>query len=130
MLYLWLYLLSIPLGFLFTSRLVRAKKKYFWYDYFLLFVLPLISLGVLLITQGIVVIFIFLIWTVLGPLFEAMLGYAYIHATGKHLWLYEKFPIFNRTTSWLVVPFWAFCGLGIWAMYQIFTAWFNNLGIL
>ncbi len=117
--YYWIYLFSIPLGFLFTSHFLHYKKRYFWYEYAAVFLLPSFSLFLLYNAVGLKIFFIFLFWSVAGPLLEALVGKTYLGIRGRHLWIYQTMPIFNRTTSWLSVPFWAFAGLGIWAMNRV-----------
>jgi hypothetical protein len=73
--------------------------------------------------RGGVVILVFLAWLILGPFLEATIGYTYLNITGKHLWIYERYGILNRTTSYLSAPFWAFAGLGTWALNELIKIW-------
>ncbi len=119
MTYYWVYLFSIPVGFLLTSHFLHYKKKYFWYEYLAVFMLPLVCLLLLYKSEGNVVISVFVFWSLCGIFLEAMVGMTYLRIRGKHLWVYEKYPLFNRTTSWLAVPFWAFVGSGTWAINRV-----------
>ena len=126
-LYLILYLLSVPIGFLLTAYFLRhnQNKIYFWYDYAALFILPTATFYLLYKNIGPVVIVIFLAWIIFGPLLEATVGWAYLGIRGKHLWVYERYPILNKTSSWLTLPFWAFAGLGIWSVNQLLSSFFR-----
>ncbi|MEK7618045.1 MAG: hypothetical protein AAB410_02770 [Patescibacteria group bacterium] len=77
--------------------------------------------------EGMKIFAIFFFWSIFGPLLEALVGKTYLGIRGRHLWLYEKFPLLNRTTSWLSVPFWAFAGSGIWAMNIVLENFLKNL---
>ncbi len=119
MAYYWFFMLSIPVGFLLTSHFLHYKKRYFWFDYIAIFLLPAVTLILLYRAEGVHVLYIFLFWAFMGPFGESIIGRTYLKILGRHLWIYEKFPIASRTTSWLSVPFWAFVGLGIWATNQV-----------
>ncbi len=77
------------------------------------------AFGLLYFAEGIKVLYVLLFWVVFGPLLEMLVGQTYLALTGRHLWIYEKLPISNRTTSWLSIPFWAFGGLGMWAINRV-----------
>lgn len=117
------YILSVPIGFLFTAHFLRLKKKLFFLEYTLIFLLPFFSAYLLYRIDGVRVLIIFLAWLILGPFLESMIGYTYLWITGRHLWLYERYPVFNRTTSLLSAPFWAFAGLGMWAFNELLKVW-------
>lgn|GEM_PF-2829465 len=71
--------------------------------------------------MGVSVVYVFVIWCVIGPLLEAVVGYTYFNLTGGHLWVYEKCSIFNRTTSMLSIPFWGFAGATFYAVDKLVT---------
>ena len=125
MAYLWIYVLSIPVGYLLTSHFLHYKKKYFWYDYAAIFFLPGTAFGLLYFAEGVKVLYVLFFWVVFGPMIEMMLGHTYLKLMGRHLWIYEKFPFSNRTTSWLSLPFWAFGGLGMWALNRVLDIYFK-----
>jgi hypothetical protein len=102
---------------------LHNDKKYFWYDYLALFILPGYTLYLLYRNVGGIVLWVFFFWVVFGPILEFVVGKSYLNLKGKHLWVYEKLPLFNKTTSWLSIPYWAFAGLGIWAANQVLTQW-------
>jgi hypothetical protein len=52
-----------------------------------------------------------------------MRGGSNLNITGKHLWIYERYGILNRTTSYLSAPFWAFAGLGVWSLNELIKIW-------
>lgn len=118
-LYYFFYILSVPIGFLFTTHYLRLKKKLFFVEYFLIFLLPTASAYLLFKLDGIRVAVVFFSWLILGPFLEALVGYTYLGITKKHLWVYERYAILNRTTSYLSAPFWAFAGLGMWAFNEL-----------
>lgn len=125
MAYLWIYVLSIPVGYLLTSHFLHYKKKYFWYDYAAIFLLPAMAFALLYEAEGKKILYVFVFWVVFGPLLEILVGQTYLSLTGRHLWVYEKLTISNRTTSWLSVPFWAFGGLGMWALNRVLDIYFK-----
>lgn len=104
------YLSACPLIFLLSAKFLRVRKKYFWYEYLALFLLPLIAMVLMSYSIGSAIIWVFFIFCIVGPLIEALAGYTILWMTGKHLWLYESHPIFNRTTSIISIPFWGFAG--------------------
>jgi hypothetical protein len=118
-----IYILSVPAGLLLTSYYLGVKKKLFFAEFFLIFTVPLISSYFLYLYEGGVVILVFLEWFLLGPFLEAIIGYTYLNITGKHLWIYERYGILNRTTSYLSAPFWAFAGLGVWSLNELIKIW-------
>lgn len=118
-----IYILAVPSGLLLTSHFIRLRKKLFFLEFFLIFIIPLISAFVLYLNHGFIVILVFLAWLILGPFLEAILGHTFLNMTGKHLWVYERYTLFNRTTSYLSAPFWAFAGLGTWALNELIRIW-------
>ena len=92
------------------------KKRYFWYEYFGLFVFPLAVTAALAYAAGIIAWVILIVWCVVGPLLESSAGFSYLWLTGRHLWVYERAPLFHRTTSYLIIPFWGFMGVVFWAV--------------
>lgn len=118
-LYYFFYILSVPIGFLLTTHYLRLKKKLFFVEYCLIFLLPTASAYLLFRLDGFRVVLVFFSWLILGPFLEALVGYTYLSITQKHLWIYERYAIFNRTTSYLSAPFWAFAGLGMWAFNEL-----------
>jgi hypothetical protein len=121
--YYFFYILSVPIGFLLTAHFLRMKKKLFFVEYALVFLLPLGSAYFLYKLDGFRVIVVFFSWLVLGPFLEALVGYTYLGITNRHLWIYERYSILNRTTSYLSAPFWAFAGLGMWAFNELLKVW-------
>jgi hypothetical protein len=113
------YVLSVPLGFLLTSKFLHLKKKYFWFEYAAIFLIPTVVLSVMYLTQGKKILVLFFIFCLAGTLAEAVVGYTYLNMTGKHLWVYEKYPIFNRTTSLLSIPFWGFVSVAMYSIQKV-----------
>ena len=110
--------------FLFVNLILLAKtmphkKIFFWYEYIGLFILPLFVVAALAYVHGYTILVIFVSWIVLGPLLESFVGHTYLLLTGKHLWVYQKLPLFNKTTSYLAIPFWAFGGTVFYSVNEI-----------
>lgn len=122
MIYL-IYIISVPIGFLLTSHFIRLRKKLFFVEYLLIFVIPTACAALLYRVDGVRVLVVFFAWLILGPFLEAMIGITYLQMTGKHLWVYERYSIINRTSSWLSAPFWAFAGLGTWSLNEFIKIW-------
>lgn len=93
--YYFFYILSVPIGFLLTTHFLRLKKKLFFVEYSLVFLLPLLCAYLLYIVDGLRVIIVFFSWLILGPFLEALVGYTYLGITRKHLWIYERYSILN-----------------------------------
>lgn len=115
-----LYILAFPLGALISTHVrFRHKREYFWVEYCLFFIPILISAYFLYLQHGVRVVLYFTGGGIVGPFLEAMIGYAYLRATGRHLWLYGKTAIFNRTTSLLSGPYWGAAVLATWALSKL-----------
>ena len=86
------------------------------------YLLSLPMLAVLVITQriGIVVLYIFIISSLVGTLFEWLAGFAYEYVVGKRLWTYHDYTL-NEYTSMLSIPLWGFAGVLLWLAAQVFA---------
>lgn len=119
------YLIFSPIIFWLNASFLSFKKKYFWYEYFALFALPLIVLYFMSLATGYEIILVFVISCLVGPVIEISGGYAIKHFTGKHLWLYESHPIFNRMTSLTAVPFWGLAGTVFYSVDRLIIFFFG-----
>lgn len=95
---------------------MHLKQKYFWYEYVAIFVIPMLVLAIMCWSFGLKMLLAYLLFCVIGPMAEIMVGMTYLKIFGKHLWVYEKFPVFNRTTSLLSIPFWGFVCIVMYMM--------------
>ncbi len=116
-----LFVLFLPLNFLLLSKTMPHKKKFFWYEYVGLFILPVFVVAALSYVHGRIIWTLFFIWLIAGPFFEALVGFTHLFLTGKHLWVYEKLPLFRRTTSYLSAPFWALAGTVFYAVERFIS---------
>ena len=115
----WAYIAFIIIGFYLASRFLHFRKKYFWFEYLAIFLIPSLVLFMMYLSLGLKIIVAFLLFCLIGPLAEIMVGMLYYKVFGKHLWIYEKFPICNRTTSLLSIPFWGFVCVVMYMMQQL-----------
>jgi hypothetical protein len=115
------FVIFLPINFLLLAKFMPHRKSYFWYEYFGLFCLPLLVTVALSYSAGWIAWVIFIVWCIIGPIFEACVGYTYLWLAGKHLWVYERAPLFNKTTSYLSILFWGFAGVVFWAVQRFVT---------
>lgn len=118
------YIISFPIGLLVVSH-IRMPRKYFWFEYWLFFAVPLVAGYWVYTYAGARILLVAMAWMVFGPFLEASIGYTYLTETGKHLWVYERMPILNKTCSWLVIPYWGIAGVGVWALNELIRIGFK-----
>ena len=99
-------------------------KTHFRKDHFefgrYIFLLFFPMLGALLMTFriGWAIIQIFLIFAILGTIFEYFVGKAYHQIVGKRLWTYYQYSI-GKYTSYLSVPIWGLGGVFFYLFAQV-----------
>jgi hypothetical protein len=120
------FLIISPLIFLLSASFLSFKKKYFWYEYIGLFLLPLFIVYLSFFAEGYLMVMVFFSFCVAGPLVEAIAGNVILHFSGKHLWLYEAHPLFNKTTSLVCVPFWGLAGTVFFSVDRLIASLFGK----
>jgi hypothetical protein len=85
------------------------------------YLLSLPTLAVLVTMQriGIVVLYVFITTSLVGPLFEWLAGFTYEYIVGKRLWTYHHYGM-SQYTSILAIPLWGFAGVLLWLVGQLF----------
>ncbi len=95
----------------------KAKHPSHFYlsRYLYLMSMPLLAMIVLYLLSGMTPIRIFIIFALLGPVLEWLIGFAYESVVGQKLWTYHRFAI-SGYTSFLTMPIW---GLGAIIFYYL-----------
>lgn len=119
-----LFIFSMPLGFFITFRFFNFKRGFSWLEFILSFSLPGLALYYLYLQEGAIVLISYFIFCIIGPLAESLVGITYLKLSGEHLWIYERYPLFNRTTSFLSIPYWGFVGTGVLAIEKFLKLFF------
>ncbi len=115
---LTVYGLFITLGFLF-AYLFRTKARGFsWQEYSILFFGPFLGLLYVVYTLGNLPLFIFAIGSIGLTLTEWIVGFIYHKVMGSHLWIYERYSLPGRYTSFLSVPIWGFGAVLLWLIFR------------
>jgi hypothetical protein len=98
------------LGLIFGVWYGRKTKRFELKEYVALLIVPTLTIIWLTFDYGIVIIYIYLLSAVAGFILEWSLGWAYHHALGARLWMYERLSL-SGYTSWLAIPFWGIAGI-------------------
>lgn len=110
----------VILGFILAARYGRSTKKFLWREYFALLVAPAVGLVGLIILFGTKPLFAFITLALIGPASEWLLGFMYHKTLGTRLWLYERYCLPGRYTSWLTIPMWGFAGIFLQLVFEYF----------
>ena len=97
----------------------RSSTTFHLIKYCYLLSLPTLAVFVLMQRVGIVVWYVFVITSFVGPLFEWLAGFSYEYMIGKPLWTYHHYAM-NEYTSILSIPLWGFVGVLLWLVAHIF----------
>jgi uncharacterized membrane protein len=107
------------------DRLYRklTKKKYrinhFAFSrYIYLLLMPIIGVISSWYLVGSSIITIFITFSLIGPFFEWIIGYAYNSIVGQRLWTYHRYAV-NGYTSLLTIPFWGLGGVLFYFLARI-----------
>lgn len=83
--------------------------------YIFLLLPPLLATLLIIFNFGHTPAIIFIIFALIGPVLEWLLGWTYHNFLGTRLWTYHKLNILGYT-SWLTIPFWGFAGITFWLL--------------
>ena len=97
----------------------RSSTQSILLKYCYLLSLPLLAVLVVMQRTGIVVLYVFVITSLVGTLFEWLAGFSYKHITGEHLWTYHRYTV-SQYTSMLSVPMWGLAGVLLWLLARVF----------
>jgi hypothetical protein len=115
-----LYLSFCIVGTALASHYVRHSRRFFWKEYSTILIPILLGLLGLIFLVGIKILWVFLVSCIVVPFLEWCLGWVYRHITGSHLWIYERYALPGRYTSWLTIPIWGGAFVVLWLiMHQL-----------
>jgi hypothetical protein len=103
--------------FIFKAKYKRYHYSFSRYLFFLLF--PLTALLFVLADQGFKILTIFIFFSVIGPILEALAGYSYHMVVGQRLWTYHRHSL-KGYTSVLSAFLWGLGGVLFWLLVEIF----------
>ena len=90
---------------------VKLYKSHFTLGrYLFLLTFPIIGTGLVIYLQGWSLLKIFLIFAMIGPIFEWLVGFSYLQVVGARLWTYRRFTYLGHT-SLLAAPLWGMAGV-------------------
>lgn len=97
------------------------KEHHFTFGKYLFLLLgPLMGTGLLISQGNLVLINVFLTFSIVGTFIEYAIGFFYHGIIGQRLWTYHRYPIGNRYTSFLSIPFWGLGGILFWLLAKVF----------
>ena len=114
------YFLFIAAGFFFAYLYGKKTKRFLWREYIALLAAPLLGIIGLTLFMGIPPLLVFFTGLVVGPLLEWFVGWLYHRVLGIRLWIYERYPLPGRYTSYLTIPMWGFGIVFLWLIVRNF----------
>ncbi|GEM_PF-5351932 len=114
-----IYCLFIILGSLVACLSKPQRQGFSWKEYSILFFGPFAGLIFVIYTLGSRPFFIFLIGSIGLTLVEWMTGFVYHKVMGSRLWIYERYSLPGRYTSFLSVPIWGFGAVLLWLIFRM-----------
>lgn len=115
-----LYLAFCAIGMALAHHYSHHSTRFFWREYLSIIAPVLLGLVGLYFLVGIKVLYVFLFFSFFGPLIEWLFGRVYHSIVGSHLWIYERYALPGRYTSWLTMPIWGAGIVVIWLMFRYF----------
>lgn len=98
----------------------RKTKKFYWSEYFGIVALPSTALVWAVYRIGPIVLYVYLIACIAGPVLEYILGKAYHLTIGKRLWTYKASAL-GGYTSLYVIPYWGLVGVCVVSLVEFFN---------
>lgn len=96
----------------------HLRKNHFLFGRYLFLILfPLTTTFFMMYLQGSSVFKIFLIFGLIGPLFEWLVGFSYYQIMGARLWTYKILTI-DGHSSLLTIPLWGMAGVLFYLISQ------------
>ena len=95
-----------------------VRKHFTFIRYLFLILFPVIGVLVSTFIEGITALKMFLLFSLLGPIFEWCIGYSYRAIVGQKLWTYNRYSI-SGYTSVLTLPLWGFAGILFYYLAKI-----------
>ncbi|MBP6883631.1 MAG: hypothetical protein KBC06_00125 [Candidatus Pacebacteria bacterium] len=81
----------------------------------------IVSVAFITFKEGTPLFITILVFSVIGPFFEWLVGISYSKIVGRRLWTYHRGTI-HGYTSYLAMPLWAFCGAISWIIIKYLVA--------
>lgn len=110
------YLLFVAIGARLAYLYGKNTKIFLWKEYWALMASPMLGVIGLTFFFGIKPIEMFVLGMILLPILEWSTGKAYHAVLGSRLWVYERYPLPGRYTSWLTLPIWGAAMVLLWLM--------------
>ena len=79
----------------------------------------MISYLIVVLRVGASLIYVFLIFSLVGTFLEGLIGYFYHNIVGQRLWTYHRYAL-KGYTSFLSIPIWGLGGAMSWLLAKIF----------
>lgn len=114
------YIAFIFGGFSLAYLYGRQTKRFLWREYIALLTGPLAGVGGLMYFYGAKPLFVFVAGMIFGPVLEWGMGFWYRKVMGAHLWIYERYPLPGRHTSYLTLPIWGAGVVLLWLIVRVF----------
>lgn len=116
---MWLEMVLLKVYYKITGH--HYKQHHFTFGkYAYLLIFPMLSVTYFAFDLGIVLVRIFLAFSILGFISEWLVGFFYHKIVGQRLWTYHKFNV-SRYTSLLSIPLWGLAGVVLWLFVRIFV---------
>lgn len=115
-------ILEVTVLHLYYELILRTKRptRFSWVRYGFLLLVPIISVALIAVREGVVVLNVFVAASLLGAVFEWLIGFFYDTIVGARLWTYHQFGI-TKYTSLLSLPLWGLAGVLFWLLAQVFS---------
>lgn len=111
--------LAFQFHFLITGK--NYKKYHFHFSRYIYYLIAPVTATIFAISQtGIYLLNVFLVFSVIGTLLEALAGFAYHMVVGQRLWTYHRYSLAGYT-SLFSVPLWGIGGILFWLLAKIFV---------
>ena len=97
----------------------KPQKGFSLSKYLYLIASPVIGTVIYAYLLGIVVVFVYFTFSVLGTCFEWLVGYSYHKLMGERLWTYHHASLGDYTSIYSA-PLWGFLGIVFWLLARVF----------
>ena len=111
------FLIISLLGFCLAYLYGHKSKKFYWSKYWLMLAGPILCALILAYFEGLKIIQLFILSSVVGFSLEYVLGFSYHKIFNSRLWIYERFSV-GGYTSFLTLPVWGVAGIVFWFLVK------------
>lgn len=112
------------LGALFSDLHYKFSKNHFKENhfkigkYFFFLFFPIVASVIMMFLSGIRIVYVFLVFSVIGTFCEWLIGFVYHKVIGQRLWTYHRYSI-TKYTSILSIPLWGFAGILLYLLVNV-----------